>query len=76
MRRSSGSTLRSLHTRYQLIFKKGDRGQLLSIMMMSVGPPINNYGFSDTTTMRSTLDKVLAWDGATPHPLREVSHTA
>ena len=64
-----------LRTRYQFIFKKGDRGQLLSVMMMSVGPPINNYGFSDTTNMRSTLDKVLAWDSAMPNTLRDIPHT-
>lgn len=30
-----------LRTRYRLVFEKGDRGQLMTIMMMTMGAPIN-----------------------------------
>ncbi len=60
-----------LRTRYQLIFEKGDRGQLLMIMMMTIGVPINNYAFQDTANFLRILDRVLEWDRATPNPFRD-----
>lgn len=60
-----------LRTRYQLVFEKGDRGQLLSIMLMTVGAPINNYAFQNTSNFRRILDQVLEWDKTTPNPYRE-----
>ena len=45
-----------LRVRYQLVFEKGDRGQLLSIMMMTVGAPINNYAFQDISNLNRILD--------------------
>ncbi|MCF8174217.1 MAG: hypothetical protein K9K30_03165 [Burkholderiaceae bacterium] len=60
-----------LRTRYQLAFEKGDRGQLLTIMMMTIGVPINNYAFQDTANFLRILDRVLEWDRTTPNPFRD-----
>jgi hypothetical protein len=60
-----------LRVRYQLVFEKGDRGQLLSVMMMTTGPAINNYAFQDISNLNRTLDRVLEWDKKTPNPFRE-----
>lgn len=60
-----------LRTRQQLVFEKGDRGQLLAMMMGMVGQPVNNYAFQDTKRLERTLDRVLQWDGTTPNPFRD-----
>lgn len=60
-----------LRVRYQLAFEKGDRGQLLSIMLMTVGPPINNHAFQDVARLDRILDQVLVWDKSSPNPFRE-----
>jgi len=60
-----------LRVRYQLAFEKGDRGQLLSVMMMTMGPAINNYAFQDISNLNRILDRVLEWDKKTPNPFRE-----
>jgi hypothetical protein len=65
-----------LRTRYQLVFERGDRPQLLSVMLMTVGGPINNYGFQDPPRLLSTFDRVLAWDRTTPNPWRDRAQTA
>lgn len=65
-----------LRARYQLAFEKGDRGQLLLIMIMSVGAPINNYAFQDVGRLDRTLERVLAWDKTAPNPYRERSRTS
>jgi hypothetical protein len=57
-----------LRTRYQVVFEKGDRPQLLSVMLMTIGTSINNYAFQDVDRFDRTLDRVLAWDKATPNP--------
>lgn len=57
-----------LRVRYQLVFEKGDRGQLLSVMMMTMGPAINNYAFQDISNLIRILDHVLKWDKNTPNP--------
>jgi hypothetical protein len=59
-----------LRTRYQLVFEKGDRGQLLAIMLMTIGQPINNYALQDTARLSRTLDQVLEWDSTTQNPYR------
>jgi tetratricopeptide (TPR) repeat protein len=64
-----------LRTRYQLVFEKGDRGQLLSIMMMTVGVPINNYALQDVSNLHKILDRVLEWDKRTPNPFRNKPRT-
>lgn len=65
-----------LRARYQLVFKPGDRAQLLQVMLMAVGPPINNYGLSDPENLRRTLDRVLQWDSRTANSLRDGPQTA
>ena len=60
-----------LRVRYQLAFEKGDRGQLLSIMLMTIGPPINNYAFHDVRRLDRTIERVLEWDRITPNPFRD-----
>ena len=65
-----------LRVRYQLAFEKGDRGQLLSIMLMTIGPLINNYVFQDIHKLDRVIDRVLEWDKTTPNPFSEKSHSA
>ena len=60
-----------LRVRYQLAFEKGDRGQLLSVMMMTMGPAINNYAFQDISNLNRILDRVLDWDKKTPNPFHD-----
>jgi hypothetical protein len=60
-----------LRVRYQLAFEKGDRGQLLSVMLMTTGPQINNYAFQDVSNLERILDRVREWDKKTPNPFRE-----
>ena len=63
-----------LRLRYQqAVAPSSELGQLLQIMLMTVGPPINNYGFQDVSRLDRQLERVLAWDRATPNPLREKS---
>lgn len=64
-----------LRTRYQLVFEKGDRGQLLSVMLMTAGSVINNYAFQDVTKLDRTLDHVLQWDRKTPNSYRKRAKT-
>lgn len=61
-----------LRFRYQAAIKGGDYGQVLSVMLMTVGPSINNYAFQDTMKLSNTLDRILEWDSATPNPLRQL----
>ncbi|MDA8126698.1 MAG: hypothetical protein M0009_16115 [Deltaproteobacteria bacterium] len=60
-----------LRTKYQLAFEKEDRGQLLQIMRMTIGPPILNYAFQDISNCCRILDSVLEWDKKTPNPFRD-----
>lgn len=60
-----------LRVRYQLAFEKGDRGQLLSIMLMTIGPPINNHALQDVTKLGQTIDQVLVWDRTSSNPFSE-----
>lgn len=60
-----------LRVRYQLAFEKGDRGQLLVVMLMTTGPPIMNYALQDVSNFVRILDRVLEWDKTTPNPFRE-----
>lgn len=64
-----------LRFRYQAAIKGGDYGQVLSVMLMTVGPSINNYAFQDTIKLSNTLDRVLEWDIATPNPLRQLARS-
>jgi ankyrin repeat protein len=64
-----------LRVRYQLPFENGDRGQLLTVMRMTAGPPIINYASRNTANFRLILSKVLEWDKKTPNPFRERART-
>jgi hypothetical protein len=57
-----------LRTRQQLILENGDRGQLLTVMLMSMGYTINNYAFQNTSNLNQILDRVLEWDKKTANP--------
>jgi len=35
-------------------------------MMSAMGPPINQYAFGDIKALIATIDRVIAWDDATP----------
>lgn len=57
-----------LRTRYKMAIENSDEGNLLSIMLITVGPQINNYAFRDIKKLSATLDQVLTWDRVTPNP--------
>ncbi|BCW87266.1 hypothetical protein sos41_03950 [Alphaproteobacteria bacterium SO-S41] len=40
---------------------------LFGALSESVGRPINEYAFGDPPALAATIDKVLAWDDATPN---------
>ena len=61
-----------LRARYQLVFEKGDRGQLLQIMLMTVGRQINSYAYQDIERLNRTIGRVLSWDKKSPNPFREI----
>lgn len=60
-----------LRVRQQIVLENGDRGQLLSIMLMTMGPYINNYAFQNIANLNQILDRVLEWDNKTTNPFRE-----
>lgn len=60
-----------LRTRHQLVFKKGDRQQRLTTMLITMGPQINAYAFQDASNFNQILDRVLAWDKKTFNPALE-----
>lgn len=60
-----------LRVRQQIVLENGDRGQLLSIMLMTMGPYINNYAFQNISNFNQILDRVLEWDKKTTNPFRE-----
>jgi hypothetical protein len=60
-----------LRVRQQMLLENGDRGQILSIMLMTMGPAINNYAFQNTSNLNQILDRVLEWDKTTANPFRE-----
>ncbi|MBC3877526.1 DUF4124 domain-containing protein [Undibacterium sp. FT79W] len=64
-----------LRVRQQMILENGDRGQLLAITQMTMGGPINNYAFQNTSNLNQILDRVLKWDKDTPNPFREKART-
>lgn len=60
-----------LRVRQQIVLENGDRGQLLSVMLMTMGPYINNYAFQNVSNLNKILDKVLEWDKKTTNPFIE-----
>ena len=60
-----------LRTRYQLVFERDDRGQLLAVMMTTTGTLINSYAFQNVANLSRIMDRVLEWDRNTWNPFRE-----
>lgn len=60
-----------LRTSRQILFEKGDRPQLLSVMMMTVGPLILPSLALDPDMTVKVVKRVIAWDRATPDPYRD-----
>lgn len=65
-----------LRARYQLVFENGDRGQIMAVMMMTLGEGITNYAWYDFRNAQRTIDRVLAWDKTTPNPYQDKQRTA
>lgn len=62
-----------LRLRYQAAIKGGDYGQVLAIMMATIGPLINTYALQDTARLTQILDRVLEWDKTTANPLKQLA---
>ena len=60
-----------LRTSRQILFEKGDRPQLLSIMLMTSGPLVMPILEADPELARRAVKRVIDWDRATPDPFRE-----
>lgn len=60
-----------LRTSRQILFEKGDRPQLLSIMLMTSGPEVMPILEADPELARRVVKRVIDWDRATPDPFRE-----
>lgn len=60
-----------LRTSRQILFEKGDRPQLLSIMLMTTGPLVMPVLEADPELARRVVKHVTDWDRATPDPFRE-----
>lgn len=55
----------------QILFEKGDRPQLLAIMIMTVGPLIMPVLESDPELTKRVVERVIDWDRSTPDPFRD-----
>lgn len=60
-----------LRTTRQILFEKGDRPQLLTIMMMTVGPMVSPALEADPELARRVVKRVIDWDRSTPDPFRD-----
>ncbi|OGB28726.1 MAG: hypothetical protein A3F78_16325 [Burkholderiales bacterium RIFCSPLOWO2_12_FULL_61_40] len=60
-----------LRTSRQILFEKGDRPQLLSIMLMTSGPLVMPILEADPELARRVVKRVIDWDSSTPDPFRE-----
>jgi hypothetical protein len=60
-----------LRTSRQILFEKGDRPQLLTIMMMTVGPLVMPVLEADPELARRVVKRVIDWDRSTPDPFRD-----
>lgn len=58
-------------TSRQVLFEKGDRPQLLSIMLMTTGPLVMPILQADPELARRVVKRVIDWDRVTPDPFRE-----
>lgn len=62
-----------LRTKLQLIVENGDRGQIMTIMQMTMGEPINNYALQNTSNLIQILDRMLVWDKKTANPYIDIA---
>ena len=60
-----------LRTSRQILFEKGDRPQLLSVMVMTSGRLVMPILEADPELARRVVKRVIDWDRATPDPFRE-----
>ncbi len=60
-----------LRTSRQILFEKGDRPQLLTIMVMTNGPLVMPILEADPELAQRVVKRVIDWDRATPDPFRE-----
>jgi hypothetical protein len=60
-----------LRTSRQVIFEKGDRPQLLAIMIMTVGPLTMPVLETDPELARRVVRRTIDWDRSTPDPSRD-----
>lgn len=60
-----------LRTSRQILFEKGDRPQLLSVMLMTSGSLVMPILEADPELARRVVKRVIEWDRATPDPFRE-----
>jgi hypothetical protein len=60
-----------LRTSRQILFEKGDRPQLLSVMLMTIGPMVMPILEADPELARRVVKRVIEWDRATTDPFRE-----
>lgn len=60
----------------QILFLRGDRPQLLSVMEMVVGPMIMPYLEADPARARRIVQRAIDWDKTTPDPLRAQQNAA
>lgn len=60
-----------LRTSRQILFEKGDRPQLASVMIGLVGPLVMPVLESDPPLARRVVARLIEWDRATPDPFRD-----
>lgn len=59
-----------LRTERQVLFERGDRPQLLAIMISVVGPQVMPVVEADPDLARRVVKRVTDWDRSTPDPFR------
>jgi hypothetical protein len=60
-----------LRTSRQILFEKGDRPQLLAIMLMTVGPLTMPVLQTDPELARRVVRRTIDWDRSKPDPFRD-----
>jgi hypothetical protein len=60
-----------LRTSRQVLFEKGDRPQLLAVMMMTLGPLVMPALEADPELARNMVKRVIDWDRSTLDPFRD-----
>lgn len=60
-----------LRTSRQILFEKGDRPQLLAIMIMTAGPLVMPVLEADPELARRVVKRVIDWDRTTPDSFRD-----